>query len=302
MMLQAHVRRVAQAVAARVSPRHRRWRKFLDGFSLVPHQLEEPVPEPGPRDFIICGSPRSGTTMLSAALFQPPMIITYNEPWDGMRLAPKALFELFRREIDAGRVSKGRLDIPRLLEKGEVRWTLDGEIPVGVSVQPDYLVGVKWPAFWQYLPLLHETRFLVTVRDPFETISSYKKKGGALLDGLDYPVAFNRRINDTIKAKASDPELRRVLLYELINQEILRHIGEARALVVRYERWFDDREGLREEISDFLEVDASFDHLKIRRSGRGVDLTTREFDLIRTHCESASAWGYDLNQDPTGAL
>jgi hypothetical protein len=236
--------------------------------------------------------------MLSAALFQPPKIITYNEPWEGMRLAPKPLFEFFRREIEAGTVASGRLDIPRLMEHGDVHWTLDGEIPFPVSVDEDYLVGVKWPTFWQYLPLLHDTKFLVTVRHPFETISSYKKKGGAVLDGLDYPVAFNRELNETLSAMTSDPALRRVLLYEHINQEILRTVGEANALVIKYDRWFDDVEGLRVEISDFLDVDVSFDHLSIGRSGRSVDLTDREVGLIRERCESAAAWDFDLAQTP----
>lgn len=297
-MIQARVRRFAQAVAAQISPRHRRWHKFLREFELDPTEMDLPVAEPGPRDFIMCGSPRSGTTMLCAALFQPPRIITYNEPWDGVRLAPEPLFASLRKEINAGTVARGRLDIPHLLEHGKVQWTLDGEIPVPVSVDNDYLVGVKWPTFWQYLPLLHDTKFLVTARHPFETISSYKKKGGAVLDGLDYAVAFNRRLNDTLSRRTSDPDLRRILLYEHINQEIIRTLDGANALVIQYDRWFEDIEGLRTEISDFLDVDVSFDHLSIRRSGREVALSDREIALIREHCESAATWGYDLAEVP----
>jgi hypothetical protein len=292
------MRRFAQAVAARVSPRHRRWYGFLREFDLDPSAMDRTVAEPGSRGFIMCGSPRSGTTMLCAALFQPPRIITYNEPWDGVRIAPKPLFDSLRQEIEAGSVARGRLDLPHLLERGEVRWTLDGEIPYAVSVDEDYMVGVKWPTFWQYLPLLHNTKFLVTVRHPFETISSYKKKGGAVADGLDYDVAFNRGLNEWLSKRTSDPDLRRILLYEHINQEIIRTVSEANALVVHYDRWFDDIEGLRKEIGDFLDVEVNFDHLSVRRSGRDVALSDREIALIREHCESASKWGYDLEDVP----
>jgi hypothetical protein len=261
--------------------------------------MAPPVTPPGERDFLMCGSPRSGTTLLCAALFQPPGIVTFMEPWDGMRLPPAELFPSMRREIESGAIQRGKLDVPTLTAGGTVRWWDEGTTPVSVEVAPNYLVGVKWPAFWQYLGLLPETKFLVTVRHPHETISSYKKKGGALLEGLDYPIAFNRRFNDTLRAATRDEALRRILLYEHINQEILRYVERPNVLVVRYERWFEEPEALVKEISEFLDTDVRLDHVSIRRSSRAVDLTEREIELIRRHCASAVQLGYDLDAAPS---
>ena len=71
--------------AGRLSPRRRRWERFLQALPLDPSELEVPLAPPGRDDFIICGCPRTGTTLLAAVLFQPPRMVTCMEPWDGMR-------------------------------------------------------------------------------------------------------------------------------------------------------------------------------------------------------------------------
>src|SRR5919109_1001972 len=82
------------------SPRHWRWRRLLRSLDLTTETLERPVASPGPRDFVICGSPRTGTSLAAAALHQPPASLTVMEPWDGMRLPIAPLFASLRDEID----------------------------------------------------------------------------------------------------------------------------------------------------------------------------------------------------------
>ncbi len=291
----SRLRRSARTVGSRLSPRHRRWLAFLSSFELDPRELSGPLEPPGERAFLMAGSPRSGTTLLSAVLYQPPAIVTFMEPWDGMRYQPAELFRSLRQEIATGTLRSGKLDVPQLMQTGRVKWWAEGETPVDIDVASDCLVGVKWPAFWQYLDLLPSTKFLITFRHPFETISSYKKKGGALLDGLDYDIAFNRGINTELLAATGDESLRRILLYERINQELLRSVDRDNVVTVRYERWFEDPDGLLEEIGEFLGRALSMDHVAIRRPSAPWDLTVREVELIREHCSSAATLGYDLD-------
>ncbi len=228
----------ARAVAGVVSPRHRRWRQLLASLTLDPDLLPRPLTPPGGHDFIMCGSPRSGTTLLAAMLFQPPHVATVMEPWDGLRKPPAQLFADLRREIDAtARLSSGRLDVDALRNEGAVRWVREQDTSYPVEVQPGWLLGVKWPAFWRYLELLPDTRFLVCVRHPYETIGSYRKQGGALAEGLDYDAAFNRRMHAQLLAATKDPLVRQVLLFDYVTTRILPHLARPNVYVVRYERW-----------------------------------------------------------------
>jgi hypothetical protein len=75
------------------------WEELLATLTLDPDALADPLPPPGPDDVIVCGSSRSGTTLLSAMLFQPPRAVCVMEPWDALRLAPAELFASFRAEL-----------------------------------------------------------------------------------------------------------------------------------------------------------------------------------------------------------
>lgn len=279
-------------LAPLVSPRHRRWRRLLSSLDYDPG-AEATLNEPGADSFIICGCPRTGTSLLTAQLFQPPALITVMEPWDGMRMPAAELFADLRREIEGGELRRGRLDVGALTASGEVRWCGDGEKPVPVQVEPGFVLGVKWPAFWRYLESFERTRFLVCVRDPVTTIASFKKAGGRLAQGLNYDVAFNFEMNNYLEKATSDLELRRVLLYEYINGRILQHVDQPNVLVVHYERWFDDADGLRSEISEFLAVDIPRWRVQLRRPTAANDgLTERELALIAEHCSSAQRLQY----------
>ena len=280
-------------VAARaVSPRHRRWQRHLDQMTFDPATLPAPVEQPGDRDFIICGLPRSGTSLLAAVLYQPPRIVTVLEPWDGMRLPPRQLFASLRGEIaETGRLRRGKLDVARLDDAGEVRWRSEGG-PVPLGVVDGYLLGVKWPAFWRYLELLPETRFVVCVRDPFQTVASFKRVGGRLGEGLDYDIAFDRAMNDELLAATSDIAVRRALLYEYIASRVAPFLARSNVLTVRYERWFSDTDGLIAELEAFFEVPLQ-KGVRVRPpSTDDSALLSRERALIRQLCRSAEAVGY----------
>jgi hypothetical protein len=287
------LRSLPEAVRS-LSPRRWRWNRFLSGLALDPDALTKPVEAPSEHDFIICGASRTGTSLLSAALFQPPKVVTVMEPWDGMRLPPAALFRSLRDEIKrSGRLSRGRLNVPALLAEGQVEWGHDGEYPTEVSVEEGYLMGIKWPVFWRYLDLLPNTKFIICVRHPVEVIRSFRKTGGRLTEGLDYEIAFNRCMNRELRMEGS-PTIRRVLLYEYVNSRLLLHLTKPNVFVVRYERWFSGAAGLLGELGSFLGVDVASPRARIRAPSNTSAASDEETALIRRFCPSAAAMGYEL--------
>lgn len=284
--------RLRETAATVGSSRYRAWRRLLAGLTLDPDALPDPLAGPGPRDFVVCGAPRTGTALLTAMLFQPPDIVTVMEPWDALRLPPAELFRSLRDEIDStGVLTRGRLDVAALRAEGAVRWCHDGELPEPVSTSPGYLLGVKMPALWRYLDRLPNTKFLVCLRDPVEVVHSFCATGGRLAQGLDYDVPFNRAMNEDLLAATHDDGVRRALLYEYVNSRVLPHLQRDNVLPVRYERWFTDPDGQLADIAGFLGVVLPRRPAVLRPpTGRP---SRAEAELARRYCGVASALGYD---------
>jgi hypothetical protein len=269
-----------------------RWRRFQRSLTFDPDAISGPLPEPEPNDFLMCGSPRSGTSLVCAALFQPPDSITVMEPWDGMRLPPRDLFDSIRRELaDTGHLARGKLDVGRLLEAGSVRWCGEGEARVKVDALPA-LIGVKWPAFWRYLDRLPTTKFVVCLRHPVEVIASYRTTGGSLGEGFDYTIPFNRHMNEQLRTATRSAAVRRILLYDYINAKLLPHLSRSNVFVLRYERWFHEPQVVLEELGAFLGVDVSATHVKISPAHHSAEVPAEDLDLIRRHCRTMEALGY----------
>jgi hypothetical protein len=100
-------------------------------------------------------------------------------------------------------------------------------------------------------------------------------------------------MNEELQASTLDLALRRVRLFDYIHQRILPHLSRPNVLVVRYERWFSEPERLVKELQAFLEVELSLPKLGIRRSDV-PPLANEERALVRAHCSTAEALGYEL--------
>jgi hypothetical protein len=284
-----------EAAVRSLSPRRRRWHRFLAGLTLDPEALPMPLEAPSERDFIICGASRTGTSLLSAVLFQPPNVVTVMEPWDGMRLPPADLFRSLREEIEStGRMTRGRLNVEALLADGQVEWGRDGEYPADVQVNANYLMGVKWPAYWRYLELLPNTKFLVCLRHPVAVINSFRRTGGRLAEGFEYDIAFNRRMNHDLGLAETHAGLRRMFLYEYVNSRLLPHLTKPNVFIVRYERWFTEPSRLLDELGSFLGVEVGSPHARIRAPASTSAASDGEKALIRRLCPSAAGLGYEL--------
>lgn len=233
---------------------------------------------------------------MSAVLFQPPGVVTVMEPWDGMRLPPAELFRSLRAELHTThRLGRGRLDIPALQRSGAMRWWPEGSVTPDLEVAEEVLLGVKWPAYTRYLDLLPTTKFVVCLRDPFQVVSSFKAKGGALARGLEYDTAFNRSLNRELRTATTDIARRRVLLYDAINRQILPHLGKPNVLAARYERWFTDRDGLLRELEHFLGLELGHTAVQFRPPGPRHHLPPAEVTLVQQTCVTSEALGYRLD-------
>jgi hypothetical protein len=278
-----------------MSPASRRWRKFLGALPLDPDRLAVPVMEPTTRDFIMCGAPRTGTTLLSAMLVQPPHVITVMEPWDGMRFPPVDLFRSLRASLGAnGSLLSGKLEMRALLGRGEVRWTREGQVAEPVALGGGFALGVKWPAYWRLLSYLPHTKFLITLRNPYDAIASFRRQGGRLRMGLEYETAFNRVMNDHLAHTTSNLALRRIRMFDYIHERIVPYLGRPNVLIVRYERWFNEPDTVRREIAEFLDIPLREGPAQLRRR-QPAPVNTEERELIRSECRTAAAIGYDLD-------
>jgi hypothetical protein len=283
-----------EGLRQRVHPKARAFRSFLDGMTLDLDALPDRLPDLDPDDVIVCGCPRTGTSLCAAMLFAPPTSIAVAEPWDGLRLPPRELFASLRREIEGGRLDRGTLDLPALATSGRVRRVPEGEGGAAVAADPGFLLAVKWPSYHQLLPRMPATRFVVCVRDPRDTIASFKAIGGSVRRGYDYDVPFNRETNIAVHA-AGSAAARRVALYDHVNEAVLREVHRPNVFVVRYERWFTDGDRQWDELCTFLgrrfEPGVVARHQESKRDLLDAD----DLDCIRTRCRTAVALGYDVD-------
>jgi Sulfotransferase family len=274
------------------------WDALRATLTLDPDRLPNPLEAPGPDDVLICGSSRSGTTLLTAMLFQPPVSVAVAEPWDALRVPPAELFASLRAELKAGELKRGHLDVAALRASGVVVTCADDEPSVSVSLRPNYVLAVKFPVLWRYLDRLPTGRFLVCLRDPREVIASYRRSPGELVDGLDYDVPFNDAMNRHLLEATDDVALRRVLLYDYVHERMLPHLDRPEVFVVRYERWFRDKDALLAELGAFLGCDLSQAMPHVRppqnRAQAPADEDDAEVALIREHCRTADALGYPV--------
>ena len=289
---------MAKPARKRADPEAQAWARLRATLTLDPDELPDPLPAPGERDVLVCGASRSGTTLLSAMLFQPPRSISVMEPWDVFRLPPAEHFAAVRAELRDGVLRSGHLDVAALRRDGSVRTCTRREAHVDVQADEDCVVAIKVPILWRYMNRLPHTRFLVCVRDPREVIASFRRSPGDLAQGLDYDIPFNRVMNAALRAATGDPALRRVLLYDYVYERMLPHLQRPEVFVVRYERWFSDPDVLLGELGRFLGVSLASPLARVREPANRAPQPAAdeeiERELIRACCRTAAALGYEL--------
>lgn len=246
------------------------------------------------RCVVLCGCPRSGTSLLSASLFQAPRMVTVMEPWEGLRLPPSDLFAWFRAEALRGRVPRTRLDMGALQGSGRVAWNQRPEDFPVQGADRSTLYGVKWPCFWQLLGASAHVKFLVCVRDPASVVASMGRQSGRLPLGLDYDVPFNRELNARLQGVGGGAQKCCIAHFDAVYEHALQFVGSRNVMWVRYERWFQDPSAQLSEISEFLGADLTLSPVRIEGAAEPM-LTAGGSDAaaIRAMSATAARLGYD---------
>jgi hypothetical protein len=144
---------------------------------------------------------------------------------------------------------------------------------------------------------MHETKFVVCVRHPFDAIASFKSVGGSVSRGQEYAVAFNRDLNREVRRQAGwRVARRRVELYAQLQEAILPHLERPERFVARYEGWFEAGGRQWASLADFLGVDLPPTPIRLRHESKRSLLSDSERAYIRHRCgHIAEALGYDLD-------
>jgi hypothetical protein len=276
----------------RLHPAVIRQRWSWRGFHQTPRGVFAPT---GERDFMIVGSPRTGTSLLAAALFQPPHVVTVVEPWLGMAVPPAEMFRSIRERVERGVLDLGTLDFAEL-RRGAVTRCPEGTSSTSVELAPTGLIGVKWPSFYQYLDALPATRFLICLRHPYEVLASMAKNTGALREGQDYDLPFNRAANALVRSRAQGDFARRVEMFDMIHERLGAHFDRPNVCVVRYEQWWEDRRGLFERVGRFLGVSLREDVVRVSERRDDSGLSKEERAYVRARSRTAHRLGYELEE------
>ncbi len=158
----------------------------------------------GVADFLLTGLPRSGTTLLTALLDDPPRSVAIGEPrwqqeWRRRNAPDPEAFAVYLREDFArvravllrgeaieDRVAMDGLPLTNYVQDGARAFAFRERREGGLA--PDFRLAMKWPALYTaVLPALVASgafRIIAQLRDPLATLRSW--------NATDFPIARGR--------------------------------------------------------------------------------------------------------------
>jgi hypothetical protein len=265
-------------------------------FPIIPIDM----PTASPRDFVMTGAPRSGTTYLSAVLHDPPRVVTLSDPggvWKrfyrerGVSEAILDVFADFRRRIAAGEPVPVLDGTDGMRGRGRVDTWNQKKVERAIEVSPDFALGMKNPeVFLAHLPIFLEAglRCLVCVRHPVAVISSWvarRKRRGKPAKGFSDGDAV------TFRAPGHDAVARRIALHNHFCEQIAAVRGHPSVLLVRYGDWFE-RPALLDELCAFVGIESPGRLEPPPIAPSPIVLEPDEQERILRECTIASELGY----------
>jgi hypothetical protein len=265
-----------------------------------------------PRDYVITGIPRSGTSLLCRLLDDQENSVAINEPSEaitgvGVRRYPAFLLELYARtraEILSGRPIRNKVT------GGRVRTDTRGganrsELYQPLVQSPEFLLGTKDTL--QYLSRLDTFRralkgmpVLVCIRDPVNTIASWTRSFEHLANAdvsalLALKALGSPRRSDAPTLAAmrtcSDVRERRALLWRYLATIVARNRDWIS--VIKYEDLTTDTSGLLSTIVGMLDPTRASQNVvldvDIRVSRPPATAASEESDLIWDVCGDIAA-------------
>lgn len=248
----------------------------------------------GPRDFILTGIPRSGTSLLSSLLTRARNCVCFNEIYYDARSLP-LFFEWMRIRLRFGRTVPNRADRSGKLitstsdqNKRQIRWLqepVDDNPVLGSKVTTGYLDKIE-------VLLDHGYPIVAMVRDPLFALGSWntEKLANTPLQAVqDDDMADHWR---HIDFESDDTIQRQAEIWEHYAQRI--RSWDQDLLVIRYEDLTEDQGSIRSDLAGHLGLDFDEPWPKLRNMnepGRYPEQDRIE-EAVKALCPTRVSFGY----------
>ncbi len=273
-------------------------------WDLIPNKNEN-------KNIIITGIPRSGTSYLCKLLNSVENSVVINEPEEVMDLERTSLWRLrayykkIRFEISKGKKIWNKIQNGKIIE--DTAKVDDRKLCKHDVLNKKFLLSVKNPlVFLSLLPyfnkIMPKSRIVVCIRNPIDTIASWKKSFPHLSDVIfeQFPkIFFNKAIITKQQRKAlskisatEDFEIKRALLWNYLVKIIEENMESVS--IIRYEDFIiDPNVELKKVLKDYSELNFDFPKSEIRTKRNTMN--EDEISKVKNICrDSALKFGYNL--------
>lgn len=262
------------------------------------------------KDLIITGIPRSGTSLISSMLHRFDNCVVLNEPGETYEAIDGAdsswqmpeLFLATRARILAGKPVLNKFSQGRLAEDTFLKYELsyytpkvkDQDFTLGMKHTLTYLARIE-----ELARIFPQAVFLAMVRDPFQTIASWKSTFDHLkrADGTGFPIGSlsDKALKRDEKLRleeiftATEEAERRARYWNYLARIIITH--KKRLHIIRYDDLVKDPESCLSPLIEKLNLgkpSGAFPEGKISR-GKTAHLTEEDIDAIQRHCLATAA-------------
>lgn len=271
---------------------------------------------------VITGIPRSGTSYCCTLLHNLQNCVAINEPDEEIfphlkqTFPPFGLAEYYanlRADILAGRPVVNKIHEGKLIE--DTADINQDELYMPAVSTPNFLLATKNTLMYlarlpQIAHVMPEAGIVACVRNPFDTIASWKGSFGHLAGATvekfrvgylgDPGLCEDAQGRLTEIAGTASPELKRALLWRHLAELILE--SSSYLHLVRYEDLVDDPEKQFRTLFKYLAYAPEFRPLQPFKPSsvsrkRSANLTSDDIQAIRQTCsETAWVFGYDLSE------
>ena len=265
----------------------------------------------GGKDLIVTGIPRSGTSYLCkllhgfencVVLIEPDEMVpaiasdVSRPPWSAARFYRDTRCRIILGEPIANKMSEGRLTEDTA--RGGAQTPYRPDITRG-----DFVLGMKWPIpFLSRLPYLRRVmpgaKIVACVRNPFDTIASWKKNFPRLRDAdvANRPVGHPKDLCLTGAQRAelewidsvTEPAVRRAAWWRYMANLVLD--SASFLTLVRYEQFVADPRPMLAEILDGTSAGRRMEAIELSRPRVSrEELDTADIQAIGAICADAAA-------------
>lgn len=248
-----------------------------------------------PRDYLVTGIPRSGTSLLSAQLSRSPNSVCFNEihyDFDTLEL----FFWRMRRRISKGEPVPNIVDESGRPITSQTDETKHDVRPMEVQAEPPLRLGHKLTiSYLRRLSLIAERGYplVAIVRDPVYTLGSWRRP--ALEDAPMQELGVEKEEAphwEEVNFLSEQRLHRQAQAWEHYADLLWTH--RRRLLLVTYEQLVTDTEEVLVEICDFLDIGTpeELEPLEDRNDPARYEEMDEIRESVQRYCPSRRRFGY----------